>query len=71
MSNIHDHLKSEIIKHKHKFPATMYRGVSITEFNAEELRALICILGDMGVKGVDREVMSDITNRPETGRQYD
>ncbi len=38
MSNIHDHMKSKIIKHKHKFPATLYRGVAITEFNAEELR---------------------------------
>ena len=46
MNNIHEHLKGKIIKYKHKFPATLYRGVAITEFNAEELRALICVLGE-------------------------
>lgn len=71
MSDVHDHLKSAIMKHKHKFPATLYRGVAITEFNAEELRALICILGDMSVKGVDQGVTSGVTNRPETRRKHD
>jgi hypothetical protein len=72
MSDIHEHMRAQVLRHKHKFPATLYRGVPITEFNAEELRALICILGEMGER--DRETRindADILNSLRTGRQHD
>lgn len=72
MTDIHDHLKSAIMKHSHKFPATLYRGVAITEFNAEELRALICILGDMKDRDLREKANDvDILNSLRTGRNHD
>lgn len=65
---IHEHLKAMIIKHRHKFPSTLYRGVAITEFSAEELRALICILGKMDTRDrQERARQSGVLNSLRTG----
>lgn len=72
MNNIHEHFKGKIIKYKNKFPATLYRGVSITEFSAEELRALICVLSEMNERDRQEKArQSDVLNSLRTGRMYD
>ena len=72
MSNIHLHLKEKIKEHKHKFKQTVYCGVSIDLFNADEMRAILCILMDTQER--DRQMRSldaDLLNSLKTGRQHD
>lgn len=72
MSNVHYYLERAIEKHRHKFPGIMFRGVSITEFNAEELRAVVCIIGELRDRDMrERARDTSILNSLKTGRQHD
>ena len=72
MSDIHIHLKEEIEQYKHKFKQTVYRGVSIDSFNADEMRAIICIMMDMQER--DRKMRAldaSLLNSLKPGMSYE